>query len=98
MSAYTIVQGIVTDPDKFIQYIQAVPAVVAQYGGRYLVQGSDSEVFEGTADSRKVVVHEWPSADMARRFWNSAEYQRVKQLRQGAGEFQVTLVEGVVQE
>lgn len=95
MSAYTIVQGMVTDPKLFVQYIQAVPAVVEQYGGQYLVKGSASEILEGIDDTRKIVIHQWPNADAAREFWYSSEYQVVRKLRELAGEFQVTLVESL---
>ncbi|MFQ3255816.1 MAG: hypothetical protein ACI9W7_000274 [Porticoccaceae bacterium] len=95
MAAYTIVQGIVTDASMFTKYTQEVLGVVAQYGGRYLVLGSDAETLEGVGDARKVVVHEWPDIDAARKFWYSTEYQSLKKLREGTGDFQVTLVEGV---
>ena len=95
MPAYTIVQGLVTDPKLFVQYMQAVPAVVEQYGGQYLIKGSGSEILEGNVDERKVVVHQWPNADAAREFWYSPEYQVVRKLREAAGEFQVTLVESL---
>lgn len=93
MPAYTIVKGKVTDPQRFVAYIKAVPAVVAQFGGRYLVQGADPQMLEGEDEGGKVVIHEWPDADAARAFWYSPEYEEVKRLRDGAGEFQVTLVE-----
>ena len=95
MSAYTIVQGMVTDPKMFVQYIKSVPAVVEQYGGQYLVKGSESEILEGMPDTRKIVIHEWPSSDAARKFWYSPEYEVVRKLREAAGQFQVTLVESL---
>ena len=95
MSAYTIVRGKVTDMQRFVAYIKAVPAVVEQYGGRYLVQGGELEILEGPSDESKIVIHLWPDAEAARAFWSSPEYLEVKRLREGAGEFQVALIEGV---
>ncbi|MFT4649862.1 MAG: hypothetical protein ACI9AP_000027 [Flavobacteriales bacterium] len=93
MPAYTIVQGTVTDPKKFVEYILAVPPVVEQYGGHYIVKGSDSVILEGASDTRKVVVHQWANSGAARKFWYSPEYKMVRRLREAAGDFQVTLVE-----
>ncbi len=47
MAAYLIVNIDVKDPAGFEAYRQAVPATIAQYGGRYLVRGGQHESLEG---------------------------------------------------
>ena len=95
MAAYLIVQVTVTDPDRFADYRAAVPAVIANYGGRYIIRGGDVEAFEGSHDGRRLVIVEFPSMDRARAFWQSPEYREVRRLREGAAIMDVVAVEGV---
>jgi uncharacterized protein (DUF1330 family) len=90
-----VVQINITDPDKFAQYRAAVPGVVESFGGRYIARGAQVEVLEGNHDGRRLVLFEFPSMDAIRRFWNSAEYAKVKPLRQNAAEIDVWAVAGV---
>ena len=56
------------------------------------------EALEGAAETVEdgdyyLLVSEWPSAESAREFWNSNEYEVVRKLREGAGEVNVVLAE-----
>jgi uncharacterized protein (DUF1330 family) len=95
MPAYTLVEAHITNPEAFAAYAKAVPAVIAQYGGRYLLRGAPLETLEGDASSLRYVVHEWPDAEAARRFWHSPEYSALRQLRAGTGEFRIQLIDGM---
>jgi uncharacterized protein (DUF1330 family) len=95
MAAYLLVRIRVSDAEQFGQYRAAVPDVIAQFGGRYLVRGGAAEAYEGSYDGRRLVVIEFPSLEIAHRFWNSPEYTAVKKLRHGAAECEVIAVEGV---
>lgn len=39
MTVYMIIEVEVKDPDLYAEYVDQVPAVIARYGGRYLVRG-----------------------------------------------------------
>jgi len=93
MTAYIVVEGLISDPDGFAAYAQAVPPLVAQFGGRYKILGGESRVLEGEWGATKLVMHEWPSLETAEAFWYSEEYQRIKPLRAGTGQFRVLLVD-----
>ena len=97
MTAYIIVEAIVHDPETFSAYAKKVPAIVAQFGGEYLVLGGPQQSLEGDWSHSRVVMHRWPSAEQAKAFWDSDEYAAAKPLRAGTGEFRVILVEGVQQ-
>jgi uncharacterized protein (DUF1330 family) len=97
MTAYIIVEAIVHDPETFSAYAKKVPAIVAQFGGEYLVLGGPQKSLEGDWSHSRVVMHRWPSAEQAKAFWDSDEYAAAKPLRAGTGEFRVILVEGVQQ-
>lgn len=95
MAAYLIVTVHVSDPAQFERYRAEVPGVIAQFGGRYLVRGGATAVLEGTPDTGRTVVLEFPSMDAVKQFWNSPYYLRVKRLREGAAVAHVLAVEGV---
>ena len=46
----------VTDPDNYPKYIAANKAAFDKYGARFIVRGGRSEVFEGPAATRMVVI------------------------------------------
>jgi len=94
MRAYLIVEAVITDRGKFAAYAQAVPELVARFGGEYVVLGGEQEALEGDWGDARLVVHRWPDMAAARRFWRSPEYAEARKLREGAGEFRVLLVEG----
>ena len=95
MSAYIIVEAVITDPVNFMGYARIVPSLLEKFGGKYIAIKTKTEVLEGDWGETKIVLHEWPSMDAARKFWNSDEYQQAKKLREGTGTFRVMLVDGI---
>ena len=95
MPAYMIVTAKIKDRDAFIQgYGQAAGALVAKFGGRYLLRAPGAELLEGDFGAgSSMVISEWPDKETARRFWNSPEYGEVKKLREGIADCQVLLIE-----
>jgi uncharacterized protein (DUF1330 family) len=95
MAAYIIAQVQVTDPATFEQYRAQVPAVIAQYGGRYLVRGGQTAALEGEWNVPRLVVLEFPSMEALKRFYRSAEYAPLIALRQQSARSVLVAVEGV---
>ncbi len=95
MPAYFLVNITVRDPAKFEQYRQAVPAVIAKFGGRYIVRGGAVEVMEGDLGLERVVILEFPDAAAARAFYTSEEYAPLLALRLSAADGSMALVEGL---
>lgn len=93
MGAYMFIQANITDPDQFMEYAKRAPSLIAEHGGRYRCMRGAVEQLEGKPDNRKIVVSEWPSMEAAMTFWNSAEYQELKKLREGAADIDVYLCE-----
>ncbi|MGI9262026.1 MAG: DUF1330 domain-containing protein [Woeseiaceae bacterium] len=93
MGALMIIQADITDPQQFMEYAKRAPALIEKFGGRYRCMRGEVEQLEGKADNRKIVVSEWPSMEAAQSFWNSDEYAELKQVREGAAEIDVNLVE-----
>ena len=67
---------------------------VANHGGRFVVRGGEHQVLEGEWDTRRIVVIEFPDTDAARAWWNSDEYEAIKELRRGASTTNIVLVDG----
>ena len=91
---YLVVQVTVTNPDQYAQYTERSPALIAQYGGRFLARAGRTETLEGPPGRSRVVIIEFPSFEQAQAFYHSPEYQQARKLREGAGEAQFLLVEG----
>jgi uncharacterized protein (DUF1330 family) len=94
MAAYVIVETDVYDPAQYERYKAAAPDTIATYGGRYAVRGGELRVLEGDWLPKRLVILEFDDLEAATRWYESPEYQEVKQLREGAATFRVVAVEG----
>jgi uncharacterized protein (DUF1330 family) len=94
MPAYIIVRVEVTDWERYREYTKRTPAVIAQYGGKFIVRGGEHVTLEGPAETRRLVVIEFPGLEQAKAFYHSKEYTEVKALREGAALGQLVAVEG----
>ena len=61
--------------DKFKEYGEAAGPVVQSYGGKVISRGP-SELLSGQHDYKVTVILEFPSADKAREWYTSQEYQK----------------------
>ena len=95
MPGYIIADIEVKDSATFEQYRQQVVPSLTRYGGKYLVRGGRAETLEGSWEPRRLVVVQFESAERARQWWASQEYQAPKQLRQRAAITNLVVVEGV---
>ena len=94
MAAYLIAEIDVTDAKAYEEYRKQVPAVIARYGGRFLVRGGAIEPKEGGWQPKRIVVVEFPSLDKAHAFYHSSDYAPLIELRQRASRGKLILVEG----
>ena len=95
MAAYLIAHLEVSDPKDFGVYRAKVSAVVEKFGGRYLVRGGGIDVLEGHWPIERLVVIVFDSADQARRFYASPEYQEILPLRLKSTSGPVVIADGV---
>lgn len=94
MTAYIIAEVKVHDAQLYEEYKGRVRPTLEKYGGRFLVRGGKTELFEGDWSPPRLVVLEFPSADDARAWWSSTEYAEPKALRQRSAVTQMILAEG----
>ena len=82
MSAYLIVEHIITDAAKFDEYRTKVGPMLAKHGGRYLTKGGSHKLPEGGHWSpERVVIIEFPDMRSLDSWYTSAEYQPLIALR-----------------
>jgi uncharacterized protein (DUF1330 family) len=94
MPAYVIGDIEVTDPVPYEEYRKQVPAVVAKYGGKFIVRGGKVEALEGGWSPKRMVVLEFPSMEQALKWYRSTEYAPLIKLRQKASRGKVLIVDG----
>ncbi|MBW6396685.1 DUF1330 domain-containing protein [Roseomonas sp. HJA6] len=94
MTAYLVANITVTDPERYPAYRAQVPAVIAQYGGRFLVRAGTVHPLEGEFGLDRFVVIEFPSLEAAKAFYHSPEYAPLLKLRSETTRSQVVFVEG----
>lgn len=95
MAAYVIARVKVHDPDQWEKYKALTPKAVAAYGGTFIVRGGDHQTLEGEPDDRRIVILEFATSGDARAFYDSAAYTEARAVRAGAGDMEMTVVEGV---
>jgi uncharacterized protein (DUF1330 family) len=77
MPAYFVAELDATNPAGMEAYRAAVPATLAQYGGRFVVRGGATELIEGGPEPKRIVILEFADAAAIKRWYNSPEYQKI---------------------
>jgi uncharacterized protein (DUF1330 family) len=95
MPAYLLVKAKISDWEQYQEYMKVSPAVVAQYGGRFISRGGEVVALEGPEVTERIVLLEFPSLAKVKEFYHSQEYQQIMKLRAGAATAQFIAIDGV---
>ena len=95
MSAYVIVEIEIVDPVGYEEYKKLAGATVEKYGGKYIVRGGKTEVFEGDWDPKRIVVLQFESMERAKEWLNCEEYRELRKMRHRTAKTKMIVVEGV---
>ena len=95
MPAYFIAEIELTNPAEYEPYRAAVPATIAQYGGRYLVRGGATELVEAGPEPKRIVIVEFADKAAFRRWYDSPEYQKILPGRLDNSTARAFVVDGV---
>jgi uncharacterized protein (DUF1330 family) len=90
---YWVARVDVKDAEAYKKYVAANAEPFAEFGARFLVRAGSFEAVEGSARSRNVVI-EFPSYEAALACYRSPAYQRAVELRRGASESDLVIIEG----
>ncbi|OWK19555.1 DUF1330 domain-containing protein [Mesorhizobium amorphae] len=94
MAAYLIADVDVTDAATFDEYKREVPATEARHGGRYLARGGATRVLEGDWDPHRLVIVEFPDMAALTAWYDSPEYERLKEIRFRSARTRIIAIEG----
>jgi uncharacterized protein (DUF1330 family) len=96
MSAYMIVSiEDISDKERYSRYVREVPAIVGEYGGKYIARGGEVVPFAGEWNPKRVIIIEFPSLDAARECFNSPEYRAIAPFREESTITRAIFVEGL---
>jgi len=94
MAAYVINEIVVTEPERFQTYADQVPAILAKYGGQYVVRGGAPECVDGPPPPERLVVLRFESREAARAWRGSPEYLAILPIREATSTSRVYIVDG----
>ncbi len=94
MNAYLVLDLTIHDMESFAEYVEKIPAVISNHGGKYAVQGQIPTVLEGDWKPERLVVIEFPSRDNAKEFLADPEAQALFAIRQRSTTSRMLLVDG----
>jgi len=95
MAAYVVVDVTRTDPERAARYSAMSGPSVERHRGRFLARGGEIRVLEGDWEPERIVVIEFPSAEAAQGWFDSADYIEARSVREGAGTWRMIVVDGV---
>lgn len=98
MPAYVVMETPLLNPEQHERYKPAADAgaaAVAASGGRFIAAGGELAVLEGDWQPSRIVLLEFPDLEAAKRFHESPEYQRVRELRDGLPGLNIVATEGL---
>lgn len=93
MAVYIVAQIDIRDRELYGKYEQGFPEVFARYQGELLVVSEEPVVVEGEWPFTRTVLIRFPSAEAARGWYESPEYQAIAQHRFRAAKTNAVLVE-----
>ncbi len=91
MVALVVVEARPKSPEKLAQYSAAAASTLANFGGEFVHRGKFVEALGGTATPHGLGIIRFESADAARRWYGSAEYQAIIPLREEAADMSFKL-------
>jgi len=94
---YVIGEADIINPEGMKAYGPMIVAAVKKYGGKYLARGARPQVLEG-GPAHNILIIEFETADAARAWYASPEYQAAKAVRQGNSNLRLILVEDFVKQ
>jgi|TARA_B100000315_G_C14590799_1_gene595652 uncharacterized protein (DUF1330 family) len=96
MSAYLIVNiEKVKDQDRLKEYGEKVADHTAKYGGKLLAASPEPTVLEGSLNSIRTLIIEFPDLASLNGWYEADDYQPLKEIRLSAIESTLSVVDGV---
>ncbi|MFA4913859.1 MAG: DUF1330 domain-containing protein [Burkholderiaceae bacterium] len=94
MPAYIVADVNVHKPAQYEQYKRLSSLAISAFDAKILVRGGETRQLEGREPGRTVLL-EFPSMARAQAFYDSWQYRRARNAREGAAEMNMFIVKGV---
>jgi uncharacterized protein (DUF1330 family) len=94
-SAYVVAHVEVKDPAAYEAYKRLSSIAIQAHGGEICVRGGAVEPLEGDWNPERVVIVKYPSIEQARAWYDSVEYSRARQARDGIAIMRMIVVAGI---
>ena len=94
MKGYLVLDLAISELNGFMEYVQKIPEFIKKHGGKYIIQGVEPELMEGSWLPQRLVVLEFPTKDAAREFLNDPEAKSLFDLRKETTVSNLILAEG----
>src|SRR5437762_11522070 len=95
MPTYIVGDVHITDPAAYQAHVPRALATIARSGGRVIAGGNSRvDLLEGDPMPERIFIIEFPTADAARRWYQSEDYQEALKARLSSSHGRVLLIEG----
>jgi uncharacterized protein (DUF1330 family) len=94
VAAYLVLDITITDPELYPEYERAARPTVQAHGGKIVIRAVNGETVEGDANIARLVVVEFESMEILKRWYYSPEYQAAVDIRRNASTGNVIMMEG----
>src|SRR6201981_1119032 len=94
MPTYRVGDIHITDPTAYQAHVPRALATIARFGGRVIAGGGKIDLLEGDPMPERVFIIEFQTADAARRWYQSDDYQEALKVRLSGSHGRVLLIDG----
>tara|TARA_A100001015_G_scaffold275657_1_gene333108 strand:- start:2151 stop:2438 length:288 start_codon:yes stop_codon:yes gene_type:complete len=95
MNGYVIAQINMLTKEGYKEYVERVPQTIKNFGWKYLARAGEFKSMEGKWNFSRNVIIEFPSYEKAMEWYNSEEYNKIKNLRLNNTEGNLIIIKGV---
>ncbi|MCW5632904.1 MAG: DUF1330 domain-containing protein [Rubrivivax sp.] len=92
---YSLVRVEIRDARAFGDYLAGHLPTIGAFGGRFLAAGALPQPVEGDWPLRRMIVHQWPGAEVFFHWYESSAYAPWRLIRQRAAATEMVLVQGI---
>jgi len=96
MSVYMIIEIDIKNEELYSQYVEKVPEIIDQYGGRYLIRGGEVTPLSGHWNPERIIVIAFETVEQLQRCFSSPEYLELAPLREQSTVSKAIMVESYV--
>jgi len=94
MNCYFVANILIENMGEYNKYLEGFDKVFERFNGEVLAVDEQPVVLEGSWNYSRAVIMKFPSLEEARRWYDSPEYQTLKQFRARASTADIVLVRG----